>query len=120
MPFNCLQKPFKCLAKNFEKMKDFLQKLPQKLNVVCISETRTNVTNLKLTNLPGYHFYYNNFATRAGGSGIFVPKSLPSKELVDLCMNMLDCEDVWVEISTGKIDTIVIPSIYQHLKQSID
>ena len=70
-------------------------------------------------NLPGYSFYYNNSATRAGGSGIYVSKSLPSKELINLHMNIPDCKDVWVEISTDKIDTIVMASIDQNPKQNM-
>ena len=36
------------LAKNIEKIKDFSQNLTQKLDMICISQTRTNITNLKL------------------------------------------------------------------------
>ena len=88
--------------------------------MICISKTRTNITNLKLINLSMYNFYNNNSTNRAGGSGIYVSKSLSSKELIDLRMNLPDCEDVWVEISTGKRDTIVIASIYRHPKQNVE
>ena len=96
--------------------------MPQKLDVICISETQTNITNLKLINLHGYNFYYNNSLTRADGSGIYMSKSLPSKELIEPRMNIpvLDCEVAWVEISTGKIDAVVIVSIYRHPKQSME
>ena len=35
-------------------------------------------------------------------------------------MNILDCKDERVEISTDKIDTIVIASIYRHPKQNME
>ena len=75
------------------KIEKIIQKLAQKLNVICVSEIHTNITNLKLINLPGYNFCCNNSASRAGESGIYVSKNLPNKELFELHMNLPDCKD---------------------------
>ena len=72
------------LIKNFDKLEEFISKFKSKPHVICISETRTNETNVKLINLPGYKFFYNNLKTRTGGSGIFIIDSINCSELSTL------------------------------------
>ena len=66
------------LVKNIEKLEDFLDNFAPKPDIICISETRTNASNVELVSLPGYNFFCNHSNTKAGGAGVYVVESLKS------------------------------------------
>lgn len=58
------------LPKNIDKLEEFLDNFSRKIDVICISETRLNNAKLNNVIIPGYHLYYCNSKTMAGGSAI--------------------------------------------------
>ena len=60
-------------------------------------ETRANANNIQYVNIPGYNFYCNNSATKAGGSGIYGVNSLTCSELLNLQLNLHMCDELWAE-----------------------
>ena len=86
------------LVKNIEKLEEFLNEFSQKPEIICISETRTNDKNIPSVALPRYSFYSNNSSIKAGAVGIYVVDSFYCQEITNLCLNLLGCEDVWIEV----------------------
>ena len=71
------------LTKNesiFLSLETFLSQLPKILDIICLSETRTNennvnvkhvnMFNVKHVNMRGYSYFYKHSKFNAGGSGI--------------------------------------------------
>ena len=93
-----------------------------KLDVICLSETRLNINNINCVNLPGYNLYFNNSLTSAGGAAMFVSENLECTENRALCMNVENCEDVWVDISLSHRNncSLTIGSVYRHPRNNVD
>ena len=105
------------LIKNMEKLEEFLQNFSRKIDIICLSETRLKDAKLLSANIPGYHMYYCNSKTMAGGSAIYVNCSINSQQLTyKICDE--NCEDTWVQICQNN-HKLVIGSIYRHPSGSI-
>ena len=102
------------LIKSFDKLKEFISKFKSKPHDICISETRTNETNVKLINLPWYKFFCNNSKTRANGSGIFIIDSVNCCELSTLRINVQGVDDMWIEAALNDKISLVIRTVYRH------
>ena len=93
---------------------DFVSHFARKPDVICISETRVNDSNIKYVGLPGYTFFNNNSCTSAGGVGIYVVDSIYCHELDSFRMHLEGCEDIWIEVTLSDKSTLVIGSVYRH------
>ena len=81
----------------------FLNQLPKLPEIICLSETRLTESKLSSVNIQGFNLHNQNSIAKAGDSAIFVSKTLESRELLELNLNVKDCEDVWVGITcSGK------------------
>ena len=107
------------LVKNIEKLEDFLDNFSPKPDIICISETRTNASNVELVSLPGYNFFCNHSNTKAGGAGVYVVESLKSCALHTLNLKIDGCEDVWTEVTISDKNKIVVGSVYRHPKSNL-
>ena len=105
------------LNKNNNKLEEFLNKFSYLPDIVCVSETRTNEISVKNINIPSYNFFYNNSSTRAGGAGIYIIDSLTCHELLSFRINVLACEDVWIEVTTNLKTKFVIGTVYRHTQR---
>ena len=101
-------------VKNIEKLKEFLNEFSRKPEIICISETRTNDKNIHSVALPGYSFYSNNSSSKAGGVGIYVVDSFSCQEITNLRLNLLGCEDVWIEVNLNDKTNLVVGTVYRH------
>jgi len=81
------------LNKNFERLEELLLKLGKKPD---ISETK--LKSKFNTYLKGYSFVQNNYNTNAGEVGFFVKDTLDFKNTNDFNINVIDCEEIWVQI----------------------
>ena len=54
----------------FFSLKTFLSQLPKFLDIICLSETRSNENNVMHVNMPEYSNFYKHSKSNAGGSGI--------------------------------------------------
>ena len=102
------------LVKNIKKLEEFLNEFSRKPKIICISETRTNDKNIHLVALPGYSFYSENFSTKARGVGIYVVDSFYCQEITNLRLNLIGCEDVWIEINLNDKTNLVVGTDYRH------
>ena len=102
------------LNKNFDSFKLFLNQFPKTVDVICLSETRLTDRNVRFCDIAGYHFFYCNSKTRAGGSAIYVTDNLKCQQLCQIKIKTSGCEDVWVKINHGKNESLVVGSVYRH------
>ena len=101
------------MVKNIEKLEEFLNEFSRKPEIICFSETRTNEKNIHSVALPGYSFYRNS-STKTGGVGIYVVDSFYSQEITNLRLNLLGCEDVWIEVNLNDKTNLVVGTVYRH------
>ena len=87
------------LVNNIDKLDEFLNEFSRKPETICISETRTNDKNIHSVALPGCSLYSNNSCTKADGVGIYVVDSFYCQEITNLRLNLIGCEDVWIEVN---------------------
>ena len=64
--------------------------------------------------LPGYSFYSNNSSTKTGGVDIYVVDSFYCQEITNLRLNLLGCEDVWIEVNLNDKTNLVVGTVYRH------
>ena len=95
------------LVKSIDKLEEFLNKFSRKPNIICISETRTNDKHVHSVSLPGYSFYSNNSSIKAGGVGIYVVDSFYCQEIVNLWLNLLGCDNKWIEVNLNDKTNLV-------------
>ena len=88
-------------------------------DIICVSERRANANDMKEVNISGYNFYFNNSATKAGGSGIYVDNSLTDSELLNSRLNMDMSQDQRVEIQLVSKTSSVIGCVYRHPQQNL-
>ena len=69
------------LDKHFNDLKLFLNRLPKKVEVLCISETRLTDSKTTFCELPGYNLYYCNSNTSAGGFAIYESDNIKCQPL---------------------------------------
>ena len=102
------------LTKNFDKLMTFLNQLPKLPKIIWLSETRLTESKLSSVNIQGFNLYSQNSITKTGGSAIYVSKTLESRELLELNLNVKDCEDVWVGITCSGKEPLIVGSVYRH------
>ena len=102
------------MNENLEKLETFLSQLPKNLDIICLSETRTNENNVKYVSMPGYSYFYKHSKSNAGGSGIDVSKNLIVSELKNFSLECEDSEDVWLNVSLPDNSDLVVGTIYRH------
>ena len=102
------------LTKNFDKVMTFLNQLPKLPEIICLSKTRLTESKLSSVNIQGFILCNQNSMTKARGSAIYVSKTLESHELLELNLNVKDCEDVWVGIICSGKELLIIGSVYRH------
>ena len=66
------------LETHFNDLKLFLNQFSNKVELLCISETRLTDRHMKFCDLPGYILRYRNYNTNAGGSAIYVAQDADS------------------------------------------
>ena len=114
-------------VENFSKINDIITNLPNELDIICITETRLNKSQNKVNDfdgglfhhndisIPNYHFICNHSDTKAGGTGMYIRKTLRYEPRPDLKPNFDSCEGNFIEIVTGsKAKNILIAAVYRH------
>ena len=76
--------------------------------------TRLTIQNVTFCDIAGYHLFYSNSKTRAGGSAIYVTDNIKRQQLSQIKIKTSGCEDVWVEINLEKKESLVVGSVYRH------
>ena len=90
-------------------------------DIIAFSETRLN-SKSKPLELTGYSCENVNSPTCAGGVALLISNKIDYIVRDDLCLNVDDCEDLWIEIQVKKSENnrqhkgenIVIGLIYRH------
>ena len=96
-------------------MKIFFIPLDKRPEILAITETRLNANSVCNVDLLNYELYYTDSPTLAGGSAIYIIKTLKSIPRLDIKFDVQLVELCWVEIDpyNGKAP-ILIGSIYRH------
>ena len=105
------------ITKHFPELHDLITNLPKESDIICISESKlkdpvpgqnTDANgdipqhNAAIDiNIPNYNFICTNSPTNAGGTGIYILKSLQCKARPDMEPAMEGCECSFTEITTG-------------------
>ena len=72
--------------------------LPILPEVIAITETKNNPSNIHLTNIKNYQFSHVDSPTKAGGIGVFVRNDLRYILKADITVNNQNCESIFFEI----------------------
>ena len=112
---------------NFSKLHDIVTNLPNEPDIICISETKLKQSQNQLNDadsglfhhddisIPNYVLVCNHSETKAGGTGIYIKKTLRYNPLPDLKPDFDGCEGNFIEIVTGpKAKNILIGAVYRH------
>lgn len=112
------------LSKHFDDLTVLLESLSMNFSVIGISETRLNSLSLHSNNfdIAGYFHLPTTTESTAGGTSLFISKSLSFTSRSDLssylyCSKFL--ESTFVELSFNNQPNIVVGCIYKHPKFSI-
>ena len=87
-------------------------------DIIGVTETKLN-GNSSQPEIEGYKFENVDSKSSAGGVGIFVANQIDYILREDLRLNIDDCEDIWIEVSTKTSnsrnrESMVIGLIYRH------
>lgn len=86
--------------------------------IICVSETWLSDADKNLYCFPSYNSEYSHRVTSShGGAAIFLLYSINYRCQADLCLKVVDCESVWIEVTDSDfvIDgkNVIIGSIYR-------
>ena len=82
------------LNKHFNDLELFLNRFSNKVEVLCISETKLTPRDMKYCNLSGYNLYHYNPDTHADGSAIYVSNDIKCRQLSQIKVKNDEYEDV--------------------------
>ena len=103
------------LQKKLALLEDFIYSLDKRPEILAVTETRLNANSVCNVDLLNYELYHTDSPTLAGGSAIYIIKTLKSIPRLDIKFDVQLVELCWVEINpyNGKAP-ILIGSIYRH------
>ena len=103
------------LQNNIDILKEFVYSLTEKPSIIGITETKLNEQSIDNIEMLGYKFRHNDSPTKAGGTAIYISKSISHDPRTDIQFHMNFVESTWVEIHSlnGK-SNIIIGCIYRH------
>ena len=84
------------LQKNLALLEDFIYSLDKRPEILAITETRLNANSVCNVDLLNYELYHTDSPTLAGGSAIYIMKTLKSIPRLDIKFNMQLVELCWV------------------------
>ena len=67
-------------------------------------------------NISGYSFIHNDSHTNAGDVAMYISNMIQCNLLVDIQMDITDCENIWTNITESNL---IIGSIYRHIKNDV-
>ena len=97
----------------------FLNQLPKLPEIICLSETRLTESKPSSVKIQGFNLYNQNSITKAGGFVLYVSKTLESRELLELNLNVKDCEDIWVGITCSGKEPLIVESVHRHRNNNL-
>ena len=101
------------LNANFDKLYNFINSAKIRPDIIGVSETWINGNRPFIKNLPGYDFISKNSSSNSGGVAFFIAKKI-SFMLKTYCLNVDNCEDIWIEIKLPSKKRMTIGTIYRH------
>ena len=72
----------------------FFNQFPKTVDVISLSETRHTDRNVSFCDIAGYHLFYCNSKTRAGGSAMYVTENIKCQLLSQIKIKTSGCADV--------------------------
>ena len=123
------------LELNCDKVNALLYGMDSKPDIIAVSETRVNISNIGTSNtkhtqdgdisdsrihINGYKFFYDDAPPNGtpGGAGVYIRDDLTFQKREDLKLRNVNSEDVWFETHiNGKLYVIAV--VYRHPRQNI-
>ena len=102
------------LSKNLDLLYEHILTLSKFPDIIAITESKLNDKSISNVSIPNYDLFHDDSPTRAGGTAIYVRKSLNAVQRSDIKLNVYGVESSWIVIKTKKLASIVIGCIYRH------
>lgn len=112
--FSTLSLNIRSLNRNFGKLEILLQQLDVKPDIIATTETWISDSRPLIHTLNDYTFINKSSDGIAGGAGIFVKNNLDYKIINLYNLDILNCEDLWIELSLNNNKKLVVASLYRH------
>ena len=111
------------LSKKGHLLHELLSLLSKSPDVLAVTETKLNETNITNIDIAGYNFFHTDSKMAAGGAGIYIfAKHCKVNSRKDLEINQELVESCWIEVDTPirRKKPIVIGCIYRHPKSNFE
>ena len=114
--FNIFHTNINALESKLDNLYEFISGTSNKIDIVALTETseKEDIGFLMDVEIDGYQKFNTASKSSKGGTAIYVNKYFDSFERIDLNINSLECESIWIEIKNKRSKNIVIASIYRH------
>lgn len=109
------------LTKNLTLLNDMLYSLDSRPDFIAATETRLSPNSISNADVPNYNFFHTDSPTPAGGTAIYVNKSLKAIPRPGLKIDLQLVESCWVEIDPcNNKRHIMVGCIYKHPTANVD
>ena len=113
--FKLLHANVRSLVKNHDKLELLIKSLDSLPQVIGITETRLKNDFQFKPNITGYNLECVNSKTNAGGVAIYIKNNISYKIINNLRLNLVECEDIWIETSLNQNkQKLIIGVVYRH------
>ena len=84
-----------------------------KFLAIGLCETKMTNATQRVYNIDGYKQYANNISSKMGGVCLYISENYSSKRLNNLCVATIFFESVFVEVSIGKLNSVIVGMVYR-------
>ena len=117
--FSLLCMNIRSLNANFDKLNELLINYDIVPDIMAMSETKLELSQVYNAKLSGYHFYHKGTTTSWGGVGLFIKESLSISICMEFDLNTPNCEHMWIQLDLGNNKKCIVGVIYRYPKQSL-
>ena len=108
------------LNKNFIKLETLITQLNFTPTIIFVSETWIQPNKPLLYTLKGYSFHHSCGNNKSAGAGFFIKHNLNFKIINNYNLNVINCDEIWAELTIPGSKSIIFCSLYRHPEYQID
>ena len=102
------------LGKNKHTLDEFFQMTEVNPTFIAISETKLKPNFIVNINIPGFNFVHNPSQTNSGGVGLYINSKLTYQLRIDLNLQNVGCESLFIKTPTSSGKPFIVGVIYRH------
>ena len=102
------------LNANFDKLNEFLTNYDILPDIIAMSETKLELSQVCNANLSGYLFHHKGTTTSWGGVGLFIKESSSISICEEFDLNIPNYEDMWIQLDLGNNKKCIVGVICRH------